>query len=63
MKTKPFTLATVIFLALLAFVHVLRVALGWSVIVQGIDIPNWPSLAAIVITAGLAYFLWQEGHS
>jgi hypothetical protein len=63
MKTKPFTLATVIFLALLAFVHVLRVALGWSVTVQGVDIPTWPSLVAIVIAAGLAYLLWQEAHS
>jgi hypothetical protein len=62
MKTTPFTLATVIFLALLAFVHVLRLALGWSVTVQGVEVPNWPSVAAVFITAGLAYCLWNEGR-
>ena len=62
MKTKPFSLVTVIFLGLLAFVHLLRLVFGWSVTVQGIDIPSWPSLVAIVITTGLAYFLWREGH-
>ena len=60
MKRKPFTLVTVVFLALLALVHVLRLLFGWSVTVQGIDVPSWPSFAAIVITSGLAYLLWNE---
>lgn len=62
MNSKPITLITVVFLGLLALVHVVRLLLGWSVTVQGVDVPSWPSFAAIVITAGLAYLLWKEAH-
>ena len=36
---KPFATATVIILALVAIVHVVRLLVGWSVSVNGIDIP------------------------
>jgi hypothetical protein len=57
---KPFTTATLVILALVAIVHALRLLLGWSVIVNGSDIPMWVSVVALVITVGLAVGLWRE---
>ncbi len=57
---KPFTAATLMILALVAIVHVLRLLLGWSVTINGTDIPMWVSAVAFVITAGLAVGLWRE---
>ena len=57
---KPFTTATLIILALVAIVHALRVLMGWSVIVNGSNIPMWVSVVALVISAGLAIGLWRE---
>jgi hypothetical protein len=57
---KPFTTATLVILALVAIVHVLRLLLGWSVTINGTDIPMWVSAVAFVITAGLAVGLWRE---
>ena len=47
---------TLIILALVAIVHVLRVFLGWSVTVNGSDIPMWVSVIALVVAAGLAFW-------
>ena len=57
---KPFTAATLMILALVAIVHVLRLLVGWSVTINGTDIPMWVSAVAFVITAGLAVGLWRE---
>ncbi len=57
---KPFTAATLVILALVAIMHVLRLLLDWSVTINGTDIPMWVSAVAFVITAGLAVGLWRE---
>jgi hypothetical protein len=57
---KPFTTATLVILALVAIGHALRLLLGWSVTVDGADVPMWPSVVALVVTAGLAVGLWRE---
>lgn len=57
---KPFTIATLVILALVGIVHALRLALGWSVTVDGSDIPMWVSVVALVITVGLAVGHWRE---
>jgi hypothetical protein len=57
---KPFTAATLVILALVAIVHVLRLLFGWSVTINGTDIPMWVSVVAFVITAGSAVGLWWE---
>jgi len=56
---KPFTTATLVILALVAIVHALRLLVGWSVI-DGADVPQWLSVVALVVTAGLAVGLWSE---
>jgi hypothetical protein len=34
--------------------------LGWSVTVNGSDVPMWVSAVALVVFAGLAVGLWRE---
>lgn len=57
---KPFTTATIVILALVAIVHVLRLLLGWSITINGTDIPMWASIVGFVLSAGLAVGLWRE---
>jgi hypothetical protein len=57
---KPGTVAAIVCLALVALAHLLRVALDTDVIVGGVAIPTWGSLAAFVVTGGIAFLLWQE---
>ena len=55
MSQKTFLqVATAIFV-LVALGHVLRIALGASVTIQGVLIPMWVSWIALVITVFLAY--------
>jgi len=57
---KPFTSVALAVLAVLAILHALRLAYGWSVTVDGIDIPNWVSIAGSLIAAVLGIGLWRE---
>ena len=57
---KPFTTTTLGLLALVAIVHALRLLMGWSITVDGTDIPTWASVVGFVIAAGLAVGLWRE---
>ena len=57
---KPLATATVAILALVAVVHLVRLLAGWSASVNGIDIPMWVSVVALVVAGGLALGLWRE---
>ncbi|TMH38321.1 MAG: hypothetical protein E6H56_15810 [Betaproteobacteria bacterium] len=59
---KAFTTITVVLLALIAAVQLLRFILGWEVTVNGLIVPLWPSGIAFVITAGLAVMVWREAR-
>ena len=59
---KPFTAITVVLLALIAVVQLLRFVLGWEVTVNGLIVPIWLSGIAFVITAGLALMVWREAR-
>ena len=48
------TLAAAIF-ALIALLQLIRIAMGWSVILNGIDVPFWPSWIAVVVAGALAW--------
>ena len=59
---KPAALVAVIFLALVALLHLFRVALRSQVTVGGADIPMWMSVVACIFTGGLAIMLWRESR-
>ena len=57
---KPFTTIAVFVFMLIALMQVLRVVLGWEVTVNGLSIPPWASVIAIVVAATLAFKIWRE---
>jgi len=59
---KPFTLIAVVVLALIAFVHLLRLFTGWGVVVNGFAVPVWWSAPIVVIFGGLAFLVWREAR-
>ncbi len=60
---KPASLISALFLSLVAVAHVVRLALGVPVTVDGMDVPRWASLPAALFTAALAFFLWRESRA
>jgi len=60
---KPFTTVAVVFLALIAVVHLLRLFAGWEVTVVGFVVPVWWSALGLLIAGGLALMVWREAHT
>ncbi len=58
-----YTTITVILFALLSFMHLLRLVLGWDISIAGTVIPMWASVLGVLISTGLALMLWREAHS
>ena len=59
---KPFTTIAAVIFALVAFLHLLRLFLGWEVTIQGTAVPMWVSALGLVIAAGLAVMLLREAR-
>ncbi len=59
---KPFTAIAAAVFALIAFMHVLRLFLGWEVTLNGTAIPMWVSALGLVIAVSLAFMLWRENR-
>jgi len=59
---KLFTTIAVGVFALVALLHVLRLAFGWEVTIQGSVIPMWVSVLGVIIAGGLAIMLWRESR-
>jgi hypothetical protein len=49
------TVAAVIF-ALVALLHLLRLVMGWSVIIDSWTAPMWVSWVGLVVAGGLSYY-------
>lgn len=60
---KPFTLAAIAVLSLVAILQLTRLVLGWEVSVNGFIIPVWVSGLGVVIAGGLAVMLWRESRA
>ena len=56
------TLAATIF-ALIALLQLIRIAMGWSVTFNGIDVPFWPSWIAVVVAAALSFVGFRASRS
>ncbi len=57
---KPFTNIAVVVFSLIALVQLLRLSLGWEVVVNGVAVAVWVSGIAFVIAAGLAVMVGRE---
>jgi len=60
LPVKPFTTIAVFVFALVALIQALRIVLGWDITVNGISIPLWASVIAVVVAATLAFKVWRE---
>ncbi len=60
---KPFTMLAVVVFAIVSALQLLRVLMGWDVVVGGFTIPAWGSLIAAVVAALLAVMLWRENRA
>ena len=59
---KPFSAIAAVVFALVALAQLLRLVLGWSVVVNGISIPLWASAIACLVAAALAVMMWREAR-
>jgi len=56
MTEKTFaTIAGVIF-ALVALLHLLRLVMGWSIVIDSWTVPMWVSWVGLVVAGGLSYY-------
>lgn len=60
---KPFTMAAILVFVLVALLHLLRLVMEWTVVVNEVVIPMWASVVGIIIAGGLAILLWRESQS
>jgi hypothetical protein len=59
---KPFsTIAAAVF-ALIALLHLLRLAYGWEVTFAGWVVPLWLSVVGLIVAGGLAVLVWREAQ-
>jgi hypothetical protein len=54
MKTKAFVIVSTFIFALVAVMHLIRLMLGWSVVLGMTSVPLWVSLLVVLISAGIA---------
>ena len=59
---KPSILIAVVLLLIIAVIHLLRFLFQEGVTVGTVAIPVWVSLPAMLITAGLAIWLWFDNR-
>ena len=57
---KPATTLGVFFLALIAFGHLLRLLLGWGLVIGDRVIPMWPSVLVVLVFGALAVMICRE---
>jgi hypothetical protein len=55
MSQRTFLLIAGVVFGLVALAHVLRIVLGWSVVIQDLSVPMWASWIAVIVMGYLAY--------
>ena len=59
---KPFSVIAAVVFSLIAVMQSLRLAMGWSIVVNGVIVPMWVSVVATVVAATLAVLVWREAR-
>lgn len=59
---RPVATVAAILFALIALMQLLRILLGWEIMVNGTNIPLWASGLAFALAAVVAILLWLESR-
>jgi hypothetical protein len=57
---KPFSTFGSFLFGLIAVAHLARVIFGWTVTVNAVAIPMWPSVAIFIGLGLLSVLMWRE---
>lgn len=57
---RRYALVSGTFLAIIAVAHLIRAAMRWPIVIADVSLPVWCSLAAFVVTGGLALWGFRE---
>ena len=56
MNQKMFVVLAGVIFAIVALAHLLRIFMGWTIVIDNWTVPMWLSWVALVIAGGLSYF-------
>jgi hypothetical protein len=56
MNTKSYLIVSTLIFTLVAVMHLIRLTLGWSVVLGMTSIPLWVSVLALLVSAGIAFW-------
>jgi hypothetical protein len=54
MNTKAYLIVSTLIFAVVAVMHLLRLVLGWSVVLGMTSVPLWVSMLAVLVSASVA---------
>ena len=60
---KPFTALAAVLLGIVALAHLYRLIRPFEVIVAGNALPQWVSVAGLVVAGGISVMLWREART
>ena len=60
--SRPFTWIASAFFAVMAAVHLYRLITHFQIVIGSHQMPEWVSVAGLVITAGLSWMLCREAR-
>lgn len=55
MKQKTFNTAAAVIFLIIAVLHAVRIAMGWTAVIGGVALPLWLSFAVVIVAGHLAY--------
>ena len=59
---KPFTTLAVLIFSVIAIAHLYRLIRPFEVTVAGAPVPQWASIAGLIVAGGLALMVWRESR-
>ena len=60
MNQRAYNTVTAVLFLIIALLHLLRIAFGWTAEIGGLGIPIWASWLALVVSGTLAYFGFSQ---
>ncbi len=59
---RPFTNLAILIFSLMALAHLYRLVRPFEIVVGGTELPQWVSVAGLVVAGGLALMVWRESR-